>query len=172
MVIWITGLSGAGKTTLGTEVYRQWKERAPNTVLVDGDTIRALFKLDGNPDLYRLDGRRMVAGRIHELCKWLDGQNFNVVCCTISLFGDLHDINKQAFSRYFEVFLDVPMDVLRRRDNKNIYARAFDGKLPDVVGVDLPFDPPSDPDFRIDNTADRSDFAEVASDVLAAAGVS
>lgn len=171
MVIWITGLSGSGKTTLGTAVCRLWKEQASNTVLVDGDVVRALFKLDGDPELYRMEGRRMVAGRIHDLCKWLDEQDINVVCCTISLFGDLHDLNKKSFSRYFEVFMDVPMEILRHRDNKDIYSRAFDGKLPHVVGVDLPFDPPRNSDLRIDNATDRKNFDELASTVLSAAGV-
>jgi len=171
MVIWITGLSGAGKTTLGHAVFGKWQAIAPNTVLVDGDVVRELFKLDGSPELYTLEGRRKVAMRIHELCVWLDSQGINVVCCTISLFGDLHDINRRTFSKYFEVFIDVPMDVLRRRDNKNLYARAFSGEMPDVVGVDLPFLPPAAPDLHIDNSDDLENFHDLARDVLTAADV-
>ncbi len=63
MVIWLIGLSGAGKTTIGKCVYREWKKNEPNTVLVDGDEIRELFSLNQNDSDYSLDGRRKNAER-------------------------------------------------------------------------------------------------------------
>jgi len=162
MVIWITGLSGSGKSTIGREVWRQWREFAPNTVLVDGDEIRAALGLDGDEYFYTLEGRRDVARRISGLCRWLDGQQINVVCCTISLFEEIHRSNRDTLSEYFEVFVDVPMDILKKRDAKNLY----DGSQNNVVGFDLPFTKPGAPDMRIDNSADRSDIGEFADRII------
>lgn len=166
MIIWITGLSGSGKTTIGSLVYEQWKAGVPNTVLVDGDDVRRLFGLDGDAALYTADARRDVADRIVKLCAWLDAQDINVVCCTISLFPEIHERNRKLYSRYFEVYIDLPMETLVRRDNKNLYQRALDGEERNVVGIDIPFAPPVSPDWVIDNAADLDDLAPVAADLL------
>jgi cytidine diphosphoramidate kinase len=165
MVIWLTGLSGSGKSTIGRSLFDLWKAEAPNTVIVDGDDIRQLLKIDGE-NHYTLEARKEVAERIAGICAWLDGQEINVVCCTISLFGDLHERNRRTLSRYFEVFVSVPMDVLERRDTKNLYGPARRGEIRDVVGVDLPFSPPEQPDMVIDNRRDGIDLAAVAADIL------
>ena len=166
MVIWLTGLSGSGKTSIGRQLCDLWKAEAPNTVLVDGDDIRRLLGLQGGEKHYTLDGRREIAGRISDLCAWLDRQGLNVVCCTISLFADLHQHNRDVFSRYFEVYIDVPMDVLYRRDDKNLYARALRGEIQNVIGVDLPFTPPASPDLVVDNSRDGADPRAMAAHIL------
>ncbi len=108
----------------------------------------------------------MVAGYIHDLCVWCDRQGINVVCCTISLFDDLHQMNRKVFSGYFEVFIDVPMEVLKKRDGKNLYGPAFSGRTRNVMGVDLPFTPPADPDMVVDNSVDGIDLEAIAADIL------
>lgn len=167
MVIWLTGLSGSGKTTIGVLVTSLWREQADNVVHLDGDDIRRVLGLDGSDDLYTMDGRRMVAGRISDLCAWLDGQGINVVVSTISAFPEIQQRNRATLSHYVEVFVDVPMEVLARRDIKGLYADAGSGKIANVVGVDLPFDPPAAPDMIIDNRMDRDDLQDVAADILA-----
>lgn len=169
MIIWLTGLSGSGKTTIGRQVLRQWKDKNTNVVFVDGDEVRALLDLHQGDDRYTLAGRRVVADKIHNLCAWLDQQDVNVVCCTISLFEDLHLKNRQIFSDYFEVFLSVPMDELYRRDNKNLYAPALRGELKNVIGVDIPYNPPTDPHMTIDNSTHKKGFAKIAAEILSKA---
>ncbi len=164
-------MASAGKTTIGRHVYQAWKKSHPNTVIVDGDEIRTLFGYDSEDENYTLDGRKMVAERICDLCAWLDRQEINVVCCTISLFGELHQRNRETFSGYFEVFVDVPMEILRRRDSKNIYAGAERGEMANVIGVDLPFTPPASPDMVLDNRPDRRNFEPLAQEILRSAGV-
>ena len=166
MVIWLTGLAGSGKTTVGRHLYALWKPRAPNTVLVDGDDIRRILGRDALDRDYTVEGRRHVAERIHEICAWLDGQDINVICCTMSFFPDVHEKNRRTLSRYFEVYLSVPMDVLRRRDAKNLYGPAMRGEISNVVGVDLPFTPPAAPDMVIDNGADGADLRSFAAQIL------
>jgi adenylylsulfate kinase-like enzyme len=96
----------------------------------------------------------------------MDRQGINVVCCTMSLFDEIHRRNREVFSEYFEVFLDVSMETLRRRDNKNLYGPASRGEVRNVIGVDLPFDPPRAPHLAIDNEEDGADLAAVAASIL------
>jgi len=166
MVIWLIGLAGSGKTTIGREVYRQWKMTARNTVLVDGDEIRQIFNHDRGPHCYTVEGRRQNAERIAEICAWLDRQEINVVCCILSIFRDIERRNRQIYSRYFEVFIDAPLDTVIRRDIKNLYGPALRGETNNVVGVDIEFKPPVNPDMVIDNRADGLDGSSIARNVL------
>ena len=144
MVVWIIGLSSAGKTTLGQELVRQWRLQAQNTVLVDGDQIRAALGA-AHPEPFSVDGRKANARRISELCLWLDQQQVNVVCCILSIFPEMRDEYRQRYSDYREVFLDAPLSVLMARDDKGVYR----GDRGPVVGVDLPFPAPTAADIRI-----------------------
>jgi adenylylsulfate kinase-like enzyme len=152
MVIWLIGLSGSGKTTLGREIARQWKASAPNTVLVDGDEVRRIFRQDTQAADYSLAGRRLNAERIFELCAWLDAQDINVVCSILSVFPDLRQLNRERFQRYFEVYLNPPMQTLVERDTKGLYKRALGGEMKDMVGVDIPFPAPTAADLEIDTS--------------------
>jgi cytidine diphosphoramidate kinase len=151
MVIWLIGLSGAGKTTIGKAVYRRWKTLAPDTVLVDGDDMRRIFGQDQSPADYSVSGRRRNAERIFEICAWLDRQDLNVVCCILSIFPDMQERNRREFSRYFEVFVHAPIDKLAQRDDKRLYGPALAGSTRNVVGVDIEFPAPPNPDLIIDN---------------------
>lgn len=166
MIIWLTGLVGSGKTSIGRCLYEILKAEAPNTVLVDGDEIRNLVRFNTGDDAYSLEGRHAAASRYCDICAWLDSQDINVICCTISFFEDLRERNRQNLSDYFEVFISVPMEILQQRDVKNLYARALKGEIKNVVGVDLPLTPPENPDLVIDNSSPRSDFREIAEEIL------
>ena len=165
MVIWITGLSGAGKTSIGRAVLDLWRQDDPAVVLVDGDEVRRLLGLD-RPDDYTPAGRRTVAERIIALCEWLDGQGIGAVCCTISSFPDLLRGNRDVFRDYFEVFVDVPVAIAEDRSAADLYGRARRGEVANVVGVDIPYTPPEAPDLVVDNHTDRGDFSGIAQTIL------
>ncbi|MBI2637999.1 adenylyl-sulfate kinase [Candidatus Peregrinibacteria bacterium] len=166
MVIWIIGLSASGKTTLGRAIYKQWKNEAPNTVFLDGDDVRKIFRHENKTQHYTIEERKRNSDRICELCAWLDGQNINVVCSVLSLFEEARDWNRKTYSKYFEVFVDVPMDVLKKRETKGLYAAAEKGAIKNVAGVDIPFPTPKTPDFIFDNSQDNADFEKVAQEIL------
>lgn len=168
MVIWLIGLSGSGKTTLGRAMVAQWKRREANCVLVDGDEVRRIFGQDQAPADYSLAGRRRNAERILELCAWLDAQGIHVVCSILSLFPDLRASNRQRFSRYFEVYLNPPLQTLIERDTKGLYRKALAGEMRDMVGIDLPFPEPEHPDMTLD-TSQPADIDALAGRILAAA---
>jgi adenylylsulfate kinase-like enzyme len=165
MVIWITGLSGAGKTSIGRAVLNLWRQTDPAVVFVDGDEVRRLLGQD-RPEDYATAGRRAVAERIVALCKWLDAQNMNAVCCTISSFPDLLRANRDAFTDYFEVYIDVPVATAEARSVSDLYGRARRGEVTDVVGVDIPYTPPEFPDMVINNRAESGEFSGIAENIL------
>ena len=132
MVIWITGLAGAGKTTIGREVSNLINTRKPNTVFLDGEDIRAIM---GDDLGFTVEDRRFNAWRICRLCQYLDGQGIDVICATLSIFPEHQEWNRQNYSQYFEIYVEVPMDELVARDKKNLYSRALRKEITDVVCV-------------------------------------
>ncbi len=169
MVIWLIGLSGAGKTTIGKRVYQEWKKHEPNTVLVDGDEIRELFSVNHSDSDYSLDGRRKNAERIKQLCAWLDRQGINVVCNILLLFGDVSEWNRENLSGYLEVYVSTPLDVVKKRDSKGLYSAAERGEMKNVVGMDIPFPPPVSPDLTIDNSGSELRHELVARQIMSLA---
>lgn len=171
MVIWMVGLSGSGKTTLGLEVASQLRAVAPNTVFLDGDELREVFKADAGTEAYTLEGRRKNAERIVALCAMLDRQQINVVCCILSIFPEMRSENRRRFSNYFEVFMDAPMDTLKRRDVKGLYGRAARNEMKNVVGIDIPFERPKTSDIVIDSSSDEPNLPALAEMILTKAGM-
>ena len=152
MICWVVGLSGSGKTTIGRELYYRLKNKNKATVFVDGDSIRRVFQADGSDSDYSIQGRRRNAERIFEICSWLDKESMDVVCCILAIFPDILARNREAFSDYFEVFVDVPVDTLIERDDKGVYRSAAESDSRNVVGVDIPFPIPKAPDLIVDNS--------------------
>ncbi|MEM6637405.1 MAG: adenylyl-sulfate kinase [Pseudomonadota bacterium] len=166
MVIWFIGLSGSGKTTLGREVAQRWRAFAQNTVFLDGDEVRDVFKHDRGEQAFSKSGRRQNAERMTALCELLDRQGINVVCCILSIFPEMRAENRTRFSEYFEVFMDAPMDSLKRRDVKGLYAAAERGEERNVVGIDIAFKRPEGSDLVVDSSGDEPDIAALAEMVL------
>ena len=150
MVIWIIGLSGAGKTTLANEVVSKIRSSKKTVVLIDGDIIRDIFDNDLG---YTLDDRLKNANRISKLCKLLDDQGINVVCAILSLFPDSRNWNRQNINSYYEVYIEAPLDHIQKRDYKGIYKKFKDGKIKNVAGLDIKFIPPKNPDLIIRNNS-------------------
>ncbi len=152
MVVWIIGLSGAGKTTLANEVASLVRRDKRNVVLIDGDMIREAF---GNDLGHGMDGRRKNARRICQLCKLLDDQDIHVICAILSLFPESRSWNRENLKNYYEVFIDAPLPDLIQRDSKGIYDRFNKGEIRDVAGMDIDFPRPEHPDLVIHNTGSR-----------------
>lgn len=147
-VFWFTGLSGAGKTTIGRLFFGLLRERNPAAVFLDGDILREVF---GNDLGHSREERLKSAMRNSKLCKMLSDQGIDVVCATISLFRECQEWNRGQMPGYHEIYLRVPMRVLVERDQKQLYSQALRGEVKDVMGVDLPVEEPVRPEFTIDN---------------------
>jgi len=147
-VYWITGLSGAGKTTVGRELWRRLRTAGRSAIFLDGDALREVIAEDLG---HSTTNRRTSAMRNARLCRMLASQGTDVVCPTISLFHEVQLWNRRNIPGYCEIYLRVPMEELRRRDAKGIYAAADRGDLRDVVGLDVPAEVPEAPNLLLDN---------------------
>ena len=148
MVIWITGLSGAGKTTLAKEIVNQLATENKEPILLDGDQLREIFIDSTNQATSTHDrsSRLTLALKYSGLARLLSDQGFWVIVATISLFKEVHLWNRKNLKNYFEVFLDTPIQELKKRDSKKIYSRFFENEISNVAGLDLEVDRPSCPD--------------------------
>jgi len=150
-VLWITGLSGAGKSTLAHEVVARLRSVGDTVVMLDGDELRDVFgAVAANAQNHGREGRLALAMQYAHLCRILATQGLTVVVATISLFREVHTWNRAHLPGYFEVYLKVHIDELRRRDPKGIYRRFDDGELTHVAGLDLPIDEPEAADWVVD----------------------
>lgn len=155
-VIWITGLSGAGKSTLASEVVKRLRARGDAVVMLDGDELREVFGAASiNVQNHGREGRLSLAHQYAYLCRVIADQGLTVVIATISLFKEIHAWNRLNLPGYFEVYLKVPMDELRRRDSKDIYRRFDAGEVADVAGLDLPIDEPETADWVVEFASGR-----------------
>jgi glutamine kinase len=147
-VFWITGMSGAGKTTLGLELSSRLRAAGRRVTFLDGDALRSVIAEDLG---HSASDRRRSAMRNARLCRLLAEQGADVVCATISLFHEVQRWNRENIPGYREIYLRVPIDELQRRDSKGIYARAQRGEARNVVGIDVAAEAPEAPDLVLDN---------------------
>ena len=147
-VYFFTGLSGAGKTTVGSLFYQRLKNTKPNAVYLDGDEIRVAFGEDVG---YTNDERLRWAGRIFRVCRLLSDQGIDVVCCSIAMFDTVRRWNREHIPNYKEIYIRVKKETLIQRNQKGLYTGGRN-----VVGVDLPFDEPQSPDLVLQNDGERT----------------
>jgi adenylylsulfate kinase-like enzyme len=156
-VVWITGLSGAGKSSLAHEVVARLRAAGEAVVMLDGDELREVFgAVAANAQNHGREGRLELAMRYAHLCRVIAAQGLTVVIATISLFREVHAWNRVNLPGYFEVYLKVPVEELRRRDPKGIYQRFDAGELTHVAGLDLPIDEPEAAELIVEFDPERS----------------
>src|SRR5262249_8532234 len=148
IVFWITGLSGAGKTTVGRELWSRLRSAGRPAVFLDGDVLREAIADDLG---HSGEDRLRSAKRNARTCRLLAEQGLDVVCSTISMFHEVRKWNRENIVGYREIYLRVPMPELERRDPKGIYARARSGESANVVGIDVLAELPDAADIVLDN---------------------
>ena len=152
MVIWILGLSGSGKSLLGSKLKDELRENYGEFLILDGDVIRNIFDNDLG---FSIKERNINASRISKLAFFLSQNKVNVIVSVLSLFPEWLKWNRENIKEYYEIFMDVPISTLRARNNKNIYFK--NGKEnKNVVGVDIDFIKPIKPDLKISNDFDEN----------------
>lgn len=152
-VYWLTGLSGAGKTTLAVLLAEYLRSQGKQVVLLDGDVMRAVL---GDRAGHTAAERRVLAGQYGAMCRMISSQGVTVVCATISMFQDVRDWNRTHLTRYCEIYLRVSLEELIRRDQKGLYGRALKGEIENVIGINAPFEEPDSPDIILDNDGSRT----------------
>jgi bifunctional enzyme CysN/CysC len=148
-VIWFTGLPSAGKSTIMNLVEQHLTQHGVHTYALDGDNLRRGLNRDlGFTDVDRVENIR----RAGEIAGLMVDAGLVVLCAFISPFHAERRMVREMFApgEFIEVFVDTPLSVCMARDPKGLYAKAREGKVQHVTGLDSPYEPPEQPDLRID----------------------
>jgi adenylylsulfate kinase len=144
--LWFTGLSGAGKTTIGEIVERELRERGHRVEVLDGDIVRTnLSKGLG----FSREDRDINILRIGFVAELLTRNGVAVIVSAISPYKEARDQVRRRIVDFVEVFVDVPLEVAAERDVKGLYKKAFAGEIGQFTGVSDPYEPPAAPDLHI-----------------------
>ncbi|HMA50039.1 MAG TPA: sulfate adenylyltransferase subunit CysN [Magnetospirillaceae bacterium] len=157
-VLWFTGLSGAGKSTIANTVEKKLLRMNRHTFLLDGDNVRHGLNKDlGFTDADRVENIR----RVGEVARLMTDAGLVVLTAFISPFRAEREMVRQMMApgEFFEIFVDTPLADAEQRDVKGLYKKARDGKLKNFTGIDSPYEPPEKPDLRIDTTKMTPDEA-------------
>lgn len=147
MVLWITGLSASGKTTVARAFLEISKDSGVQKILLDGDSVRELF---GGDLGYDENSRIKHIQRVQRLAKFLTGQGIDLVVAALYSNREILAENRKLFDKYFEVYLKADIEFLKLRENKSLYSKAQSNEIKDVVGVDIKWQEPTTPDLIID----------------------
>lgn len=150
-VIWFTGISGAGKSTIAQVVEERLRSEGISVHNLDGDSLRHGLNRDlGFSDADRAENIRRVA----ELARLFNNVGMTVLVAVISPFREGRDAARGLIApgRFVEVHVDTPLEVAEQRDVKGLYKRARSGQLKSFTGIDSPYEAPVAPEVRIDST--------------------
>jgi bifunctional enzyme CysN/CysC len=153
-VLWFTGLSGSGKSTIGRQLERALFELGCQTMLLDGDQLR--HGISGDLGFDEADRRENIR-RAGEVSRLFYEQGSIVICTFVSPFAADRERARRAIPRdaFVEVFVDCDIEECRRRDPKGLYAKADRGEIPNFTGVSSAYEPPEHPEITL-KTAERS----------------
>ena len=153
-VLWFTGLSGSGKSTIANEVEKRLNLMNRHTFLLDGDNVRHGLNKDlGFTEADRIENIR----RVGEVAKLMTDAGLIVLTAFISPFRAERDMVRAMLpeGEFIEIFVDTPLEVAEARDVKGLYKKARSGTLKNFTGIDSPYEPPAAPDIRV-NTVEMT----------------
>ena len=131
---WLTGLSGAGKTTVGKLFYEELKKQCPNSIFMDCDDMRQILSN----------------------YEWLTSQGINVVMCGVGMRDFFREKYRARIKNYQEIYLKVSIEELIRRDSKGLYQKALEGTMKNVMGINMDYEEPTNSDVVINNEGTTS----------------
>ena len=150
-VLWFTGLSGSGKSTIANALEKALHERGIRTYILDGDNLRHGLNSDlGFTDADRVENIR----RIGEVAKLMVDAGVVVLTAFISPFKAERETVRELFEdgEFIEIFVDTPLAIAEERDPKGLYQKARRGEIPNFTGIGSPYEAPTDPDIRVDTS--------------------
>lgn len=144
--IWLTGLSGAGKTTVAIALEQELKARELLVERLDGDTVREGLTRDLG---FSKEDRDKNIERVSFVAKLLSRNRVGVIASFISPYREARNNVRQQSTNFIEVFVDTPLEVCAARDVKGLYAKALAGELKGFTGVDDPYEAPETPEITL-----------------------
>jgi len=157
-ILWFTGLSGSGKSTIASILERDLHARGVHTYMLDGDNVRHGLNRDlGFTDVDRVENIR----RVGEVAKLFVDAGMIVLCSFISPFRAERQMVRELVGaeEFVEIFINTPLEECMRRDPKGLYARAKEGKIKVFTGIDSPYEAPERPDIVVDASFGDADAA-------------
>ncbi|HNP69773.1 MAG TPA: adenylyl-sulfate kinase [Kouleothrix sp.] len=147
LTIWFTGLSGAGKSTISAILERELRAAGQKVEVLDGDVVRThLSKGLG----FSKEDRDINIRRIGWVCEVLSRNGVFAIAAAISPYRAVRDeVRERHAGRFFEVYVEVPLEVAIARDTKGLYKKALAGELKGFTGIDDPYEPPIDPELVV-----------------------
>ncbi|MDR8393510.1 adenylyl-sulfate kinase [Aliifodinibius sp. S!AR15-10] len=147
-VLWFTGLSGSGKSTVSEKVYAILKERGLKVEHLDGDAVREVFPTTG----FSKEERDSHVKKIGFVASLLQKHGVFVVASFISPYQDARDFVRNMCEDFTEVFISTPLEECERRDVKGLYEKARAGEIDNFTGISDPYEEPENPELNIDTT--------------------
>jgi len=152
--LWFTGLSGAGKSTISEILYGRWRAAGRKVELLDGDVVRThLSKGLG----FTREDRDINIRRIGWVCEILSRNGVIAIAAAISPYRAVREEIRAKIPNFIEVFVDCPLEVVAERDVKGLYRKAMAGEIPQFTGVSDPYQPPLNPEVRIDSSKETAE---------------
>jgi len=149
-VLWFTGLSGSGKSTIADWVVSALQARGTPVELLDGDAIRDIFPNTG----FSKDERDAHIKRVGYLASKLEKHGVTVVASFVSPYRESRDFVRGLCRHFVEIYVATPLEVCERRDVKGLYRKARRGEIRQFTGIDDPYEPPVRPELTIDTEVD------------------
>lgn len=145
-VLWMTGLSGAGKTTIALLLEEALKKRGLRVERLDGDVVRQSLTSDLG---FTKEDRDKNIERVTFVAKLLSRNGVATICSFISPYQAVRDQVRAETTNFLEVFVDAPLQVVSERDVKGLYKKALAGEIPNFTGISDPFEVPINPDIHV-----------------------
>lgn len=149
--IWLTGLSGSGKSTLAHLLEQRLRSAGAKVEVLDGDVVRT--NLSKGLGFSREDRDENIR-RIGFVCELLSRNGVVAIAAAVSPYRAARESVRDRIPRFLEVYLACPLDVLIARDVKGLYRKAMAGEIPQFTGISDPYEPPLDPDVRVDSSCE------------------
>ena len=163
MTVWLTGLSGAGKSTIAERLATEMHERGVAVEVLDGDEVRRNLSAGLG---FSKEDRDTNIRRIGYVAELLTRHGVVVLVAAISPYREVRSEMRDRIGRFLEIYVECPIDVLAKRDVKGLYRKALAGEIDHFTGVSDPYEAPEDPDVWIDSSVETID--ESVAKVLAA----
>ena len=165
MIIWLIGISGSGKTTIGKLVYRKLNKKIKNIIYIDGDEFRDLM---GNDLGYKSIDRDKNARRLIKFIKFLSNQKINVICAANLTKKKYRLLARKVLGKkYYEIFVKTSLKTLvEKRDYKKLYKKALNKKIKNVVGIDIKYDEPKKSNLIVENEENRKNFSKIVDKII------
>ena len=145
ILFWITGLSGSGKTTLGKKIHKDITKEYGTTLMISGDNIRKIFKLNG----YENKERLAITEKYSKFAKYITGQKINIILSVVGMFDAPRKWNRLNIENYIEIYIKSNIKNIIRLNKKKIYNKKNPGK---IIGIDIKPQYPKKPDIIISNS--------------------